>query len=134
MAKVKISDYVLTLKDIVAHSEGKSLESDFAGFLQLLRQNRQLDLIDQILLGLEQELARDRGQLLAVLHAQRQPSADQLGEIADFLRHRFAVDDIKWQIELDLDRPGVIVDANSERFDWSLAGQLERFKMNIQAA
>ena len=135
MAKVKISDYVLTLKSLVAESQSdQELSENFTGFLQLLRQNRQLDLIEQILADFERQLYHEQGKLLAVVHSSDRPRESQLTAVASFLCSRFQVKDVIWRVQTDLSSPGLVVEANGERFDWSLAGQLERFKTSIQAA
>ena len=135
MAKVKISDYVLTLKTLVAESrDDRELSDNFDGFLRLLRQNHQLDLIEQILTDFEEQWYREQGKLLVVVHASSHPSDIQLTEVGSFLRSRFQVNDVIWRVQTDLASPGLIIEASGERFDWSLAGQLERFKTSIQAA
>ncbi|MBQ6154600.1 F0F1 ATP synthase subunit delta [bacterium] len=135
MAKIKISDYIHTLKAIVADSNQEQLEKNFAGFLQLLKNHKQSKLIGEILDGLEKELNADAKIGVATVHYPQgqEPDKQQLAQIKTFLKERFDLHDIDFNLVADGPKTGLLTDIGDFRYDWSLDNQLERFKDKIKA-
>lgn len=134
MAKIKITDYIATLRSLIDTKDERQLQENFAGFLQLLRTNRQLGLIDQILDGLAIKLNQEQGRLTALIRSQEKLKSTDLAQIEKFLCVQFGVKEIAWRQEQNLSNPGIIIEAGGKKFDWSLDQQLEKFRQSIKLA
>ena len=136
MAKLQVSHYVQTLKQILRESQPAEIERNFDSFLRLLRTYKQSGLIDEIIVELEKQLYADEHIGVATVHhlPEQKPTASQLATLKKFLCQRFDFQDVEFRLIGDGTSAGLQTEINDCRFDWSLDYQLQRFKQAILTA
>ncbi len=132
MAKVKITNYVKTLHQLLAIGDKKEQQENFVGYLKLLKKHKQLKNINEILSLYQKELNNQTQTIQAFIYYQDQvPDKKTQEEIKNFLINKFYakhIDLIMKQKSIGL---GYIIEANDHFFDFTLDAQLIKFKQKL---
>jgi len=135
MAKITVSDYIETLKALVATGQSEQeVQDNFAGFLEILRERHQLGLLDQILVGLNEKLNADKGRLVVRIWSDQELDESRRREIEKFLLDQSGMKQVTWLEREPLGSAGLILEAAGKRYDWSLERQLENFRQSMTLA
>ena len=132
MAKVKITNYVKTLHQLLAIGDQQTQQQNFVGYLKLLKKHKQLKNINEILSLYQKELNNQTQTIQAFIYYQDQmPDKKTQEKIKNFLINKFQakhIDLIMKQKSIGL---GYIIEANDHFFDFTLDTQLTKFKQKL---
>ena len=132
MAKIKLQSYVKLLHSLLDQADQTQIESQFAGFLCLVRKNHQLKNLNEIIRLYGEQRDESQNMLTARVYSAQALTDEQKTQIINFLQDRYQPRQVNLLTFIQpTQNAGILIETKGERYDWTLSRQLDNFARHL---